>query len=270
MKINIVICVALLCLVVGIKQYTYVAKSEKWNKYPITHAMGKIDEVDYTNSLEAFQESYAAGQRVFEVDFSITSDNKIVCKHYWDDWEYVPTAEEFLNTPINGKYTPLSLEDCLFLLKEYNDIWIVTDTKYSASDKVELEFQAIMDVANSNNMTDVLDRMIIQIYKEEMYGQIKEFYDFPCWIFTLYKSGWDGSAEEFVNYCQFSWNNHIKYITMPTASVTDEVIEVADRYGIRIYTHTVNDIQEAHNFLDQGVWGIYTDEILMEELIKEE
>jgi glycerophosphoryl diester phosphodiesterase len=40
----------------------------------VGHAFGEIDGNAYSNSLEAFRENYSLGIKVFEVDFSVTSD----------------------------------------------------------------------------------------------------------------------------------------------------------------------------------------------------
>lgn len=68
---------------VGIGGYRWYTESHKWyrqNNY-VVHAFGWIDGKSYLNCLEAFETSYAGGHRVFEVDFAMTSDDRIVLKH---------------------------------------------------------------------------------------------------------------------------------------------------------------------------------------------
>ena len=143
---GIVLLISCLALIFGL--YWYHIRNRAWyEKYPvICHALGRTQEGDtLTNSLEAFQYNYKRGQRVFEADVQITSDGKMVLRHDWvsglgqeeafgwteeDSWAV--TAEEFLSSPIYGKYTPLSLEDWFAIMREYPDIWFVTDTKYSS------------------------------------------------------------------------------------------------------------------------------------------
>ena len=71
------------------------------NENIIMHAMGGIDGNDYTNSLEAFERHYARGRRVFEVDFALTNDNKVVAKH---SKKINLSQQEFLSRKIMGKY----------------------------------------------------------------------------------------------------------------------------------------------------------------------
>ena len=45
----------------------------------IAHAMGGIDGQVYTDSLEAWEENYKRGYRVFEVDLRVLDDATVVC-----------------------------------------------------------------------------------------------------------------------------------------------------------------------------------------------
>lgn len=263
-----VIITAFICCNIAVREREY-GMDEAWSQYNVTHAMGSIDGHDYTNSLEAFEKNYAKGQRVFEVDFELTSDGKVVCKHDWNDWNEwpeIPIETEYLSSKILGEYTPLSLKECLLLLAEYEDIWLMTDSKYIETEQIEIEFQAVMDVINEHDISKVLDRLIIQVYDENMYDQIKAVYDFPQIVFTMYKLEWEGESDEFERYCRLLKRNDIKYVTMSRGYVSKELIEIADRYGLRVYAHTVNDVETAKEILQKGVHGIYTDEILIEQL----
>src|SRR5699024_12597487 len=61
-------------------------KPYEWTEYElIAHALGDIDDETNTNTIEAFEESYKNGHRLFEVDISITSDTKLVARHDWED-----------------------------------------------------------------------------------------------------------------------------------------------------------------------------------------
>ena len=71
------------------------------------------------------------------MDLTQTSDGVWVCRHNWKEslgqWEgeerKVLSSEEFLNTPIYGKYTPMTFEDLLKLLDEYPDAFVMIDSK---------------------------------------------------------------------------------------------------------------------------------------------
>lgn len=235
----------------------------------ISHAFGKVDDCAYTNSLEAFENNYAKGHRTFEVDLYLTRDKKVVLAHDWNHsariqkqaWteQMPPTEEEFKNSKIYNRFTPLSYSDLLRLMKDHPEIRIVTDTKYTDREHIEIEFRYMVDTAVSLEMEDVLDRMIIQIYNEEMYQVVNRIHPFCSYIFTLYQR-WDGSSEELENICKWCMNVGIDTITMPVNMYSKNIGEIVGR-GIKIYVHTVNNALEAKNLLKEGVRGLYTDSL---------
>lgn len=233
----------------------------------IAHAGGMIDDHDYTNCLEAVLVNYKKGHRVFEIDFAVTSDNKLVCKHGWKTVLQeggVPDepmdAQTFMSTPILGQYTPLSFETLCHLMNEYPDIWVVTDTKNSKTESVLQDFEMIVNTAKECGMESVLDRLIIQIYNEEMYDTVSHIYPFKSWIYTLYKF-WGGDTETFRDCVRFCYENDINGITTWNYYVNPGLMQIAKSYGIPWYAHTENDIVNAENLFRQGLTGIYTDSI---------
>ncbi len=254
--------------------YGGIPKCDLWPGSRIVgHSFGSIDGHSYTGSQEAFQERYNLGYRTFEVDLEITSDDKVVLRHDWNQEiqegissEKIPTEEEFLAVPILGTYTPLSFSDLCLLMKEYPDIWIVTDSKYSDSENVKKQFTIMIQTAQECDAVEVLDRIIVQIYNTRMYEVLKDVYPFRSFILTLYQYGWEGTAEEFVEICRWCADQDVDAITMWYYLSGEEISEIAERYNRDIYLHTVNDVSLARELLENGISGIYTDEICPEEL----
>lgn len=238
----------------------------------VGHSFGQLEDATYTGSLEAFQKYYALGQRTFEVDLAVTKDDKPVLKHDWDfpaqegiDSEHLPTEEEFLKAPVWGKYTPLSFADLCVLMKEHQDIWIVTDTKSEEPEQVKQEFELLVKTAQENNCEEILDRLVIQVYSERMYECLRENFNFRNYIYTFYQK-WNGTPEEMVEICRYCVNNGIGVVAFQNSYYKEEMQEIADRYGLKIYLHTVNDIEEAKQYLRMGVFGVYTDTIVPAQL----
>lgn len=234
----------------------------------IIHAMGSVEGIAYTNSLEAFQAHYANGQRYFETDFSVTSDNRLVARHDWQggwqegiDYDHVPMEEVYVNTPIFGKYTPLTLEDIIHLMQQYEDVYIVTDTKDGDPIMARKDISILVETAREMDAMDVLDRFVVQFYNTEMYEAIKDLYDFPSYIFTLY-AVWGGDEREFIDYCRFCVVNGVRTITMWDYRYAENprISQIADQYGIAVYVHTVNDWETAQQMFSLGVSGLYTDD----------
>lgn len=233
----------------------------------IGHSFGSIDGNEYTGAYEAFEYYYNLGQRTFEVDLILTEDGEVVLKHDWDSSEQGmnsgmtdSTKEEFLNTPILGKYTSLCMEDLLHIMKQYSDIWIVTDTKYTDIPNIQKEFDKIMEYVDANDCISILDRFIVQIYNDEMYYFMRNRYAFSNYILTLYLyDGWFVDYEKGLSkICRFCVNNDIKIITMEEKRYNSVAQKIVDSYNLQLYLHTIDDLDKAKEYIGYGVDGIYT------------
>lgn len=242
-----------------------------WTKYPyIAHAFGGINGDTYTNSLEAFLENYKAGHRVFEVDFTFTSDHKLVALHDWSENTTINvcgfhiakdkigealTEEEFLNMKVKDKYTTLSFDNIVEILQEYPDIYIVTDTKETQEELISEQFQYMVNTAKKTDIS-ILNRIIPQIYNEKMYETIMSIYEWKSIIYTLYNQGINFSPKNVVD---FSYKNGIKVITTYTARAHDLFLEELLKRQRIIYMHTYNTEKETAYWKGRGVYGFYTD-----------
>jgi hypothetical protein len=107
------------------------------NKRFIAHAGGEINGDTYTNSLEALQESYTKGLRLFELDIIKTTDGKYVAAHDWLTWKNQVDYEEkndspvslseFLKYKILNKYTPMDMNSINKWFEKHTDAYLVTD-----------------------------------------------------------------------------------------------------------------------------------------------
>lgn len=242
----------------------------------VAHAFGAIDGYSYTNCLEAFEENYGKGHRVFEVDLFLTKDKKVVCAHDWNhgakiqhqrNWsnETPPTEDEFKASYIYNKYTPLSLTDIFRLMNQYQDIWIVTDSKYSDEENVRIQFSYMVELAERLGMRKVLNRLIIQIYNEKMHEVVSGIYPFSSYIFTLYQR-WRGDIDEFEKICEWCVKSNVRNITMWKGWLTDEILQISNHNIIDLYIHTENDVLEAKKALKRGIRGIYTDYLIPKDI----
>lgn len=269
-----VVALGFLCTtVLFVKQDLQPAGSEGWEgDLLIAHACGGIGEVDYTNSVEAFENSYQKGIRTMEIDFGLTSDDRMVCIHEWgvqmnSDYEagYIYSEEEFMNIQIFDSYTPMSLETLFELMRKYEDTWIITDSKHPDGAAVQKDFQILVDAARETDSLDLLDRFVVQIYNYEMFDLVDNIYPFPSYILTLYMLGSPGNGR-IMEFCRFCKSRGVNAITMWDSWATPEVIAAAETCGIDIYVHTVNKIDELKRLRDMGVKGFYTDYIFPENL----
>ena len=206
--------------------------------------------------------------KYFEVDFQFTEDGELVLVHDWNDrkeFAEIPTKEEFLNTKILYKYTSMDFEALLNLMDEYKDIYIITDSKYTTTDMIEIEYNYIMQKVKELDKEYLLDRFIIQIYNEEMYYKIQEIYKFKNIIFTLYER-WKGDPEELKEICAWCNENGVKYITMWAILCNQNNFNIIKSFGLDVYVHTINNAQIAKKYIQLGVKGIYTDNLKAEDV----
>jgi glycerophosphoryl diester phosphodiesterase len=242
----------------------------KWYEeyFYIAHACGGIDDLSYTNSMEAFVYNYNLGHRVFEIDLALTADEELVAIHNWenqtieeifgvqrdfDKENMALTKNEFIELSEDQKYTPLLYEDVLDLLEEYPDAYIVLDTKESEEEIVQKQYDII--VKNAMKRDHIIERMIPQIYNEEMYDVIMNEYSWDTLIYTMYGL-LEFEPEEVISFCE---KENIDVVTTFPSRADKAFVEALKEQGVKIYMHTFNTREEVNEAIQLGADGIYTD-----------
>lgn len=279
--IYIEICL-LACLLTGSVRHEVPQETEKlytpefnWENYSIiTHALGSLDGLTYLNSRESFINFYDKGCRLFEVDLTKTSDGVWVCRHNWKEplgqWDgeerKVLSSEEFLNTPIYGKYTPMTFEDLLKLLKEYPDAFVMVDSKqYSVRNyqRTLEDYAQYREIAINAGIEETLGQIIPEIYNSAMFSGTAQLYKFPSYIYSLWQ---EYSVEELNDIADFCQTSHIGAVTIYCDYWSEEIQKIFDEREILVYIYTVNDKEEAINYRQNGAAGVCTDILLAENL----
>ncbi|MBE0340101.1 glycerophosphodiester phosphodiesterase [Paenibacillus sp. 28ISP30-2] len=244
----------------------------------ISHAMGAVDGLAYTNAREAFMNNYKKGSRVFEVDLMFTSDGHLVARHEWTEsfteqmqqeqavgkeqggkpWSY----EQFKNTPIYGSYTPVDWNDVLDLLEKYPDAYVVTDTKEQDPAQIKQLFAQLTRQAQEKN-PELLSRIVPQIYDEEMLRTLRSIYPYTSIIYTLYAT--EDTDDQIIRFVQ---QNDLTAVTLPENRVSGALVECLRQAGAVCYVNTINDLKDAADYEQMGVRGFYTDVLTEKELQK--
>lgn len=227
----------------------------------IAHAFGGVkrdgEMYAYTNSLEAFEENYAKGMRVFETDLLLTSDGMLAAVHDWERYG-AEDAMSYLDfrqgSFYDGKLTQLTGSDIIDLMVRYPDIYIVTDTKYTSMERYRLQFSQLVYLAHAKDAEEVLDRVIVQVYNQGMYGIAYDIYPWKSVIYTLYQSPDD--LDEVIRFCT---KKGIEIVTMNYEHMMEDMVTKLNEAGIMTFTHTVNDMEEVRREQAIGVKGFYTD-----------
>jgi len=235
----------------------------------IAHAGGGIDGLAYTNSIEAVKLNYKNGHRVFEVDFCLSGDMKLVAEHDWKyfwqkqkiDSEAPVTRDEFMSTPVYEKYTPMDIDTVIDLMIEYEDMYVMTDYKNcNNKQEVQIGLKQIVVAAEKKNAKRVLKRFIIQTYHDSYIDWANEVYTFDNYVYTMYVRG-DYDFDKFVGYCRSA---HVPIITMWTEWYYNLVLGFDDYKDLNVFVHTENEISYVRQLIADGVKGIYTDFITPE------
>ena len=246
-----------------------------WENYNIiTHALGGLDGYTYLNSRESFINHYDKGCRFFEVDLSQTSDGVWVCRHNWKEpmgqWEgdkkKVLSAEEFLNTPIYGKYTPMSFEDLLKLLDEYPDAFVTIDSKqYSVRNyqRTLEDYAQYREIEINAGLEHTLGQIIPELYNSAMYSGTTLVYKFPAYLYSLWQ---EYSIEELNDIADFCQANQIQAVSLYCEYWSEDVQKIFDERDILVYIYTINDEEKAREYVKAGAKGVCTDTLISENL----
>lgn len=242
----------------------------KWydEHFYIAHACGGIDTHEYTNSLEAFEQNYELGHRVFEVDLNFTSDDVLVAVHDWgneklkelygihraDALDGVPlSSEEFSKVSAYGEYTTMNFQDVIDLMIKYPDVYIVLDTK--AFDQITIQKQYNSILNEILQYEDIAKRIIPQIYNQEMYYTVMNYYSWDSIIFTMY-GVLDWKPDQIIDFCK---EENIDVVTTFPGRAEASFIMSLKEQGQKIYMHTFNTMEEVNKMITMGADGIYTD-----------
>lgn len=245
------------------------SKTLKETKY-IAHAMGEVNGHCHTNSLEAFLTNYRKGFRIFEVDLILTSDQQLAARHDWQPYlavmfeQNLPnemngkplSLEEFKSYKINGNLQPLSFADVVYLLRIFRDAYIITGTKTTEITDVKKQFQIIKNTVLDIDPS-VLERIIPQIYHEEMLSVIREIYPFDYIIYTLYQTN-----KKPTEVLDMALRENISFVAMSEAKASQDFIQSLSEAGIDSLVYTLNERKSAEYYFENGITAIYTDQLL--------
>ena len=223
----------------------------------ILHAGGQIDGFAGGNVLEGLEQSYQAGSRVVEIDFNFTADGYLACIHDWnrrfpstlDGKVEAPALQEFLDVPVYGRYTPLWAGSLGEFMRSHPELYVVTDVKDE-----NIRAAAVI----REYCPDLMDRFIIQIYRESECAPIREL-GFEHIIYTLYALPWKEKMDT-AHLAEFARDHELLGYTFADVLCQREgYVEEMKRTGVPLYIHTVNDPQLQEEFFKMGISGIYTD-----------
>ncbi len=229
----------------------------------IAHAGGAVDGIKSTNSLEALNQNYKRGFRLFELDIVETKDGKLVAAHDWKMWSRFTdykgtlpvTHAEFKKHKIYGKYTTIDMEGINKWFAAHPDAILFTDkvndpiafaNGFVDKNRLVMELFSLMAVEEASKSG--IKAMISQV----PLGKIK------------------GDKLAYLS------ANNVRYVALSRRVIANQTALLLDlrKAGIRVYVYNVNfDPGKDEKYVQENelglVYGMYADKWVFDQNIKE-
>lgn len=227
----------------------------------IAHAAGTIDDIVYSNSLEAFEDSIVRGSRVIEIDLSFTLDGDLVCFHDGFE-EYIEllqnieqlTTVEFIEKRYRHQLTSMTFKDVLRIMQREPELHVVLDIKPDFPDG----FAAVVRETNEVDPA-LMPRLIPELRNRRDYPYLRNMPvdAVPAFIWAIYNHAYL-SDREIVSFVE---ENRIPVVAVPDwgERYSPELVADLARVGAKVILHTINDVEEMKRYRSEGVTGFYTD-----------
>ena len=166
---------------------------EKIKKNNIAHAGGAIDDIFYTNSLEAIKKSLNNGLSMIELDLQLSSDGYIIAVHDWKSWskstgcsiDSIPSYKKFLSCKPYNRYTPVSYENINELMDEYQNLILITD-KINSPEILKKQInnfeRVYMEIFSEEKVFEALDLDIKVLVSETILYKYLLLKHLPHWV----------------------------------------------------------------------------------------
>jgi len=220
----------------------------------VAHAGAAVEGFPDSNSLEALRNAATLGFRYIEVDLIQTSDGYTVGNHNWYNiGNRIPgvrnemmTHAEFMAHRIFGRFTPLDLDMLVGFLRQTPDVFIITDTK-------DTDYAALYEIAY--RFPEYQNRFITQSYTLEDVPRLRDL-GFENIMLTIYAMHY--SEQNPVELHQFALENKLYALVIPDALATPQFVAGIGMNALRIFVHTIDNLNRAQTLAELGFYGIYT------------
>jgi len=200
------------------------------------------------------QNAAVLGFRYIEIDLIETSDGYIIANHNWYNISNrIPGVQngimnhaEFMGHRIFGRFTPVDLDMLIEFLRLTPDVFIITDTK-------DTDYAALYTIAR--RFPEYKARFIAQSY---MLEDVQLFCDLGFDKMMLIVYMMPSFAQNPVELHQFALENDLYALVIPDALAAPQFVSDIDMKEVRIFVHTIDDINRAQTLAELGFYGIFT------------
>jgi len=215
----------------------------------IAAGLGEWNDLTNTNSREAFLHNYERGFRAFEFGTQFSADGIL-----FGISEAMRTPRfTFLQEQEVADYTLMPFEEIVELMLEFDDWYLITNTKYHDNlQALQSTFEYMLNAVN-NVEPSLLNRIVVQVYNRHMYYFMINNFPFGAYIYCLHTSG--DSIEALLGFVE---KNGLAVVSMPVSRATPELVESLNQLGVDSFIKS-NDLHEIRDMFERGVTGVYTD-----------
>jgi glycerophosphoryl diester phosphodiesterase len=223
----------------------------------IAHAFGSPPTGEtYTNSLEAFRESYSNGFRVFEVDMVRLKDGRIALAHDRFETRYgLPagtrfsqvTSAQMTGRKLDGQWPVLLGSQFLHLVKNHPDAKFVLDTK---GDDVEIAAWFVKYMAPSS-----LARVFPHVYSQAHLNGLKQLYRWPGYVVATYRWAVEKKEQKTVELVS---RNNLQTVMIRPHEISPTFETRVRAAGARhLFVHSLTAEADILAWRAKG-WGVYS------------
>lgn len=220
----------------------------------VAHAGGQFGGKTYTNSIDALDTNYDK-YSLFEIDFSWTSDGKLVCIHDWDH-----SYKRSFGLEPSGAKTLAEFEE---LVGSRSAVRKCTLQSLASWMRDNPHSKVVTDIKEGNvaglraireDYPDLVSRFIPQIYHPDEYFPVRDLgYEKIIWTLYMY----EGSNSDVLSLIRFM---DLYGLTMSKARARTGLPSLAyEATGVKSWVHTINSDEELQEMTALGAASIYTD-----------
>ncbi len=248
--------------------FDYYVKNQNY----IMHAGGSVGGYSYTNSYDALDFNYKAGNRIFEIDLNYTSDNHLVLAHGWEEKDYtykfglpynknnpVMDYNTFKNSKIRYKYQTMSIEDLISFMKTHPYSYFILNLKQGS--KVSISKDGLTKIVKAANYDkNILNRMVVWGYNEAVVKTAKSIYNFE--LITYSYNNASNSAKNNAKIIKFCKDNNITSLVYSYDSFNSTIAKLAKQNGIYSFVFTTDNKSVAESLITKGATMVMSNKLI--------
>jgi glycerophosphoryl diester phosphodiesterase len=239
----------------------------------MAHALGGYNGKAYNNTMPALKNAVKNGYKYFEVDFSYTSDERLVLCHGWDEIDCKKMGIDYYPEIKNITY-----DEAMKLIVHGNKImdvrqfyqFVKANPPYTFEidlhgfTGIEIQKRVLSLVEDFQHDEEALDRLLIQASSRKMFEDIDSVYHFKHCQYLF-----GNNVHKLDNNITYALDHGICVLALRVNLAKPEYVKKIRNAGLYVMCYTVDsDVQVAKKLLDSGVNTLCTN-FVTEKMLQE-